>query len=234
MSMLRRRSRSILLDTDWREPIHAYGTTETFTLLTVFPSGTPPELSAGSHGIPSAGATVKIVDPFTGATVPLGHRGEIAVKGPSLMMGYAGVPLDETLDDEGFLRTGDGGWLDDEGRLFWEGRLNDIVKTGGANVSPIEVDDVIRGCPGVKVAQTVGVPDDLLGELVVTCIVEHEGAGLDENTIRDFAQRTLASFKVPRRVLFFAQEELETTGSAKIKTADLRILAASRLGVGQS
>ena len=215
--------------TDWSAPNEAYGNTETFTLITVFASNTPAEVSARSHGQPTAGSTVKIVDPLTGVIVPLGERGEIAVKGPTLMLGYLGIPLDESLDDEGYLRTGDGGYLDAEGRLFWEGRLNDIIKTGGANVSPLEIDEVIRDCPGVKITQTVGVPDELLGELVVTCIVPHEGAALTDADIRAFAKEKLASYKLPRRVLFFAEDELKTTGSAKVKTADLRKLAAERL-----
>jgi fatty-acyl-CoA synthase len=222
-------SRHPTVSTDWREPAQAYGNTETFTLITVFASGTPPELAGKSHGRPTAGSTIKVVDPLTGATMPMGERGEIAVKGPTLMLGYIGIPLDETLDDEGFLRTSDGGYIDELGRLYWEGRLNDIVKTGGANVSPLEIDAVIRECPGVKVTQTVGVPDDLLGEMVVGCIVPHEGVVLDEATIQAFAKQKLASYKVPRRVLFFAEDELATTGSSKIKTADLRKLAAARL-----
>ena len=161
--------------------------------------------------------------------MPIGERGEIAVKGPTLMMGYIGIPLSESVDDEGFLRTSDGGYIDEDGRLFWEGRLNDIIKTGGANVSPLEIDAVIRECPGVKISQTVGVPDELLGELVVSCIVPHEGAELDEATIRTYAKEKLASYKLPRRVLFVAEDDLETTGSSKIKTADLRKLAAERL-----
>ncbi len=215
--------------TDWREPAQAYGNTETFTLISVYASGTPAEVHNNSHGIPTAGSTIKVVDPLTGETMPIGERGEIAVKGPTLMLGYVGIPLDQSLDDEGFLRCSDGGYIDAEGRLYWEGRLNDIIKTGGANVSPLEIDDVIRKCPGVKASQTVGVPDDLLGELVVGCIVPHAGAVLDEETIRNFAKETLASYKVPRRVLFFAEEEFKTTGSSKIKTADLRKLASERL-----
>ena len=214
---------------NWRQPDWAFGNTETFTLITVFASGTPAEVTGTSHGIPTAGSIVKVVDPLTGATLPLGERGEIAVKGPTLMLGYLGIPLDRSLDEEGFLRTSDGGYIDETGRLYWEGRLNDIIKTGGANVSPLEIDDVIRTCPGVKVSQTVGVPDDLLGELVVACIVPHQGVTLDEDTIRKFAREKLASYKVPRRVLFVAEDELKTTGSAKIKTADLRKLASELL-----
>jgi len=222
-------SRHPTVNTDWREPAQAYGNTETFTLITVYPSGTPADVSGNSHGIPTAGSTIKIVDPLTGATMPLGERGEIAVKGPTLMLGYLGIPLDQSLDEDGFLRCSDGGYIDEQGRLYWEGRLNDIIKTGGANVSPLEIDAVIRECPGVKLSQTVGVPDHLLGEMVVGCIVAHTGASLDEAAIKGFAKEKLASYKVPRRVLFFAEDELKTTGSAKIKTDELRKLAAERL-----
>src|SRR4029077_7417535 len=103
------------------------------------------------------------------------------------------------------------------------------IKTGGANVSPVEVDEVIKTCPGVRVTQTVGVPDDLLGELVVACIVPQDGAALSEDEVRAFARQKLASYKVPRRVLFFADDEVQLTGSAKVKTADLRKLFAKTL-----
>jgi acyl-CoA synthetase (AMP-forming)/AMP-acid ligase II len=166
---------------------------------------------------------------LSGDVVPIGARGEIAVKGPTLMLGYLGIPSDQTLDENGYFRTGDGGYLDAAGRLFWEGRLNDIIKTGGANVSPAEIDDVIRECAGVKVVQTVGVPHDTLGEIVVTCIVPHAGAALDEAQVRAFAREKLASYKTPRRVLFFAEADLQLTGSNKVKTSDLRALAAKRL-----
>jgi fatty-acyl-CoA synthase len=214
---------------NWIDATHAYGSTETFTLSTVYPANTPDDISVGSHGLPVAGMTFKIIDPLSGDILPLGDRGEIAVKGPTLMLGYIGIALDETLDADGFFRTGDGGYFDEQGRLFWEGRLNDIIKTGGANVSPVEVDAVLAKCPGVKITKTVGVPDELLGELVVACIVPADGVHLREDDVRSFAKQQLASYKVPRRVLFFAENELETTGSAKVKASALRELAAQRL-----
>jgi len=217
------------VQSNWVEPRHCYGNTETFTISTAYPANTPREVGGTSHGLPLPGNSIKIVDPLSGAVLPVGEHGEIAVKGPTLMLGYVGVPRDETLDDEGYFRTGDGGYVDEAGRLFFEGRLNDIIKTGGANVSPAEVDEIIRDHAGVKVAQTVGVPDDLLGEMVVTCIVPHADAELDEEGVRGFAREKLASYKVPRRVLFFSDAELQLTGSAKVKTADLRKLASSRL-----
>lgn len=217
------------VSTDWTEPRWAYGNTETFTLSCAFPSRTPPEVAGESHGVPLPGNTLKIVDPRGGFIVSRGERGEIAVKGPTLMLGYIDVPLDETLDEEGFFRTGDGGYMDETGRLFWEGRLTDIIKTGGANVSPVEIDGVLAGFPGVKIGQTVGVPHDTLGEMVVTCVVPHGDTVLDEAGIREFLKERLASYKVPRRVLFFREDDLSMTGSAKVKSAALRELAAKRL-----
>tara|TARA_R110001599_G_scaffold26856_2_gene94622 strand:- start:60564 stop:62243 length:1680 start_codon:yes stop_codon:yes gene_type:complete len=217
------------INTDWREPYATYGNTETFTFSSTFPANTPEDVIGGSHGKPCPGNMFKIVAPLTGETVPMGERGEICVKGPTMMLGYIGIPLDETLDDEGYLRTGDGGWFDDQDRLHWEGRLNDIIKTGGANVSPLEIDAVLKKNPGIKAVQTVGIPHDTLGELVVSCIVLHDGAELDQSAVQAFAREKLASYKVPRRVLFFAEDDLELTGSSKIKAADVKALATQRL-----
>jgi fatty-acyl-CoA synthase len=214
---------------EWHEPGHAYGNTETFTITTGYPANTPPEVHADSFGVALPGVTLKITDPLTGGLVPRGEAGEISVKGPTLMLGYIGTPLDETLDSEGFFATGDGGYLDDAGRLYWQGRLTDIIKTGGANVSPREVDEALIAHSGVKVAQTVGVPHQTLGEVVVSCVVPHDEVSLDIEQLLAFLRRRLASYKVPRHVLFFGEDEVAVTGNAKIKAGALRELAAKRL-----
>ena len=213
----------------WIDPFWSYGNTETFTISTSFPCDSPPEVAGGSNGEALPGNTIKIVDPETGAVVRRGERGEIAVKGPTLMLGYIGMPLSQTLDEEGFFRTGDGGYIDERDRLHFDGRLTDIIKTGGANVSPVEVDSVLTTCPGVKMGQTVGVAHETLGEMVVSCIVPHVGAAIDETTVRDFLKQRLASYKVPRRVLFLTEEEVSLTGSAKIKSGAMRELVSKRL-----
>lgn len=222
------------INVSWQEPTSAYGNTETFTISSIFESGTPAERIAGSSGEPQPGMTFKIIDPLSGETMPLGQEGEIAVKGPTLMLGYLGIPLDETLDEQGFLRTGDGGYLDAEGRLYWKGRLNDIIKTGGANVSPREIDANLLENPAIKLCQTVGIPHDTLGEMVVSCVVPHEGESLSPEVITSYLKERLASYKVPRVVLLFDESDLQTTGTAKIKTAELRDTVTKRLEAGNS
>lgn len=219
--------------TDWRLPM-AFGTTETMTISTCYDADTSVEQYAGSAGAPLPGNILKIIDPLTGAVLPRGQRGEIVIKGPTLMLGYLGKPVEEAFDDEGYYRTGDGGYVDSVGRLYWEGRLTEIIKTGGANVSPLEIDAVLALCPGVKRAQTVGVPHDTLGEMVVSCLVPHEGASLEESAVRAFAKERLASFKVPRRVLLLREDEVAVTGNGKVRIGELRALACARISAASA
>lgn len=214
--------------TNWRH-CPAFGTTETLTIMAAVPANTPKEIYRGSFGQPLPGNILKIFHPLTGDVMPIGQRGEIAVKGPTLMLGYIGKTADQCFDADGFYCTGDGGYVDEEGNLFWEGRLTDMIKTGGANVAPQEVDEVLANYPGVKRAQTVGVPHDTLGEMVVSCLIPHEGVELDAGTVTAFLKTKLASFKMPRAILLFQEHEFAVTGSEKVKTGVLKELAAQRL-----
>jgi len=216
--------------TDWKLP-DSFGTTETMTILSSFDADTSADDYAGSFGAPLPGNVIKIVDPQTGEVLPRGERGEICVKGPTLMLGYTGKPREETFDEEGFYCTGDGGYVDDADRLYWEGRLNDIIKTGGANVSPEEIDTAIAAFAGVKRTQTVGVPHDTLGEMAVACIVPVDGVELKESALIAHLKDHLASFKIPREVLIFSEEEFPLTGNEKARAGDIRQLARKRLGI---
>jgi fatty-acyl-CoA synthase len=217
------------IKTKYREPMASYGNTETFTISASYSADTPVEIQEGTHGEALPGMTLKIVDPLTGALLPRGQRGEIAVKGATLMLGYLGIPLEESLDEDGFFATGDGGFVNDRGQLVWEGRLNDIIKTGGANVSPAEIDEAMELHPTVKIGRAVGVPHDTLGEMVVACVVPQEGEQLDEDALRDFLKQRLASFKVPRKFLLMEEDDLPLTGSKKVKSGVLREIVAKRL-----
>ena len=224
---LRRAQKSIA--TGWIEPHGTYGATETFTISAAYPCGSPEDLWKHCNGGALPGNTIKIVDPLTGQILKRGETGEIAVKGPTLMLGYVGIPNDEALDENGFYHAGDGGFIDERDRLVFQGRLGDIIKTGGANVSPVEVDWTLCNCPGVKVCKTTGVPHETLGEMVVSCVVRSEGHDLSEAEVIQFLKARLASYKVPRKVLFIEQGDMDFTDTAKIKPAEAKAFAVRKL-----
>jgi fatty-acyl-CoA synthase len=219
---------SVHVDDVW-SPRAAYGLSETCTIVSSLPADTPPEVRARSQGKILPGNVVRIVDPETGEPQPAGVTGEIAVKGPTLMQGYVKALPEQCFDTDGFFHTGDAGSCDDDGFLHWTGRTTDMIKTGGANVSPVEIEEALLHHPALKAAVAVGVRDDLLGERVVLCAVAHEGSEVSEDDVRLFLRGRLASYKIPREVLFFADGELSLTANAKIRSAELRRRATERL-----
>lgn len=217
------------LEKDVYSTYASYGLSETFTICSALPASTPAEVRRPTHGKPLPGMTIRIVDPETGEALPAGEHGEIAVKGRTLMRGYYKVDPEEYLDENGFFRTRDAGMLDEAGCLHWTGRLSNLIKTGGANVSPLEIEQRAMRFPGLYVAAAVGVPHPTLGEAVVLCAVPVEGAELDADALRAFLKEGLAAYKVPRAVLLFDESEVEYTGSQKLQVAPLKEKAAARL-----
>ena len=223
--------RVVEIDGDPGDPRAAYGLTETFTICTSIPSNSPLELRETTHGVPLPGMAIRIVDPDSGEPLGVGETGEIAVKGVTLMRGYYKIAPEECFDDDGWFRTKDSGHLDDAGYLHWHGRLSGLIKTAGANVSPAEVEAAVASWGRLKLGSAVGVPHPRFGEAVVLCAVR----SLDPVSAEDISghlRGVLASYKVPRRVLFFDNEELTFTGSQKVRLEDLRSLAARRLAEG--
>lgn len=216
----------------------SYGLSETFTLATALPADAPAPLRHGTNGPPLPGNTVRIVDPETGAPVPTGEKGEIALKGPTLMLGYAKVEPENAFDAEGYFRTQDGGFLDADGNLHWKGRLSNLIKTGGANVSPLEIETALADYPGVKTAHAVGVPHPTLGEIIVLCAVPTGAAGsLDLEAIRAHLRDRIAAYKLPRYALEVAAADVAYTGTQKVQLDPLRekaleSLCASREEIG--
>ena len=219
---------SVNVEDAW-SPRAAYGLSETCTIVSSLPCDTPREIRERSQGAILPGNLVRIVDRETGDALPVGTIGEIAVKGPTLMLGYVKKLPEECFDEDGFFHTGDAGYVDSESFLHWTGRMTDMIKTGGANVSPVEIEETLLRHSGLKAALAVGVPDDKLGEMVVLCAVAHDGVSVDENDVRDFLRGRVATYKIPRRVLFFDEGELSLTGNAKIRSDELRRLAMERL-----
>jgi fatty-acyl-CoA synthase len=207
----------------------SYGMSETFTLATALAADTPAERRKGTNGPALPGTEVRIVDPHTGAVLAAGEKGEIAVRGLTLMSGYAKVEPELFLDADGFFHTQDGGYLDEAGDLHWTGRLSNLIKTGGANVSPLEIETALASHPDVKLAVAVGVGHPTLGEVVVLCAVPVAGRTVDEAAIRAFLRQRLAAYKVPRRVLAFRADQVSYTGNQKVQVEPLRKLAVERL-----
>jgi len=218
------------VNTHWRG-WQGHGMTETFTLISVTYGD---DFREGSFGSVLPGNTVRIVDPESGEVLPLGKTGEIIVKGPTTMLGYLTVPPEATFDAEGFIHTADAGHLGEDGHLYWEGRLSEIIKTGGANVSPTEIDEVLAEHAGILRCCTVGIPDEDLGEKVLSCVVLREGHTLTEDEVRAFGKRYLSSYKVPRRVLFMREVDFPKTGSDKVRRSELRAIAEQRLAAEQA
>ncbi len=208
----------------------SYGLSETFTLASALPASAPAELRHATSGRPLPGMRLRIVDPDTGAPVAaVGDKGEIAVQGATLMRGYYKVAPELFLDEDGYFHTQDGGSFDPDGYLHWSGRLSNLIKSGGANVSPLEIERALEGHADLLIAQAVGVPHPVLGEVIVLCAVRRPGATLDEATLRAGLRERLAAYKVPRRVLFFSPDELSYTANQKLQVGPLRELALRRL-----
>ncbi|MEZ5504320.1 MAG: AMP-binding protein, partial [Halioglobus sp.] len=207
----------------------SFGMTETFTFTANLPADSPVELRRGTAGKPLPGMHVRILDTQTGAPLPVGEEGEIAVKGLTLMRGYYKVEPEASFDDEGFYHSQDGGHLDEAGYLHWTGRLSNIIKTGGANVSPLEIEEALLSYPNLRIGIAFGAPHPVLGEVIVLCAVAMQGQQLVEDEIRAFLRGRLAAYKVPRRVLLFAESDLSFTGNQKIQAGKLIEAALARL-----
>jgi fatty-acyl-CoA synthase len=207
----------------------SYGSSETFTSATALPFGSPLE-EIITYGRLVPGSQMRIVDPDSGRSLGPGEEGEIILKGPTLMKGYLKVAPEHTLDGEGFFHTGDSGWFDEHGLLHFTGRFNNMIKTSGANVSPLEVEEALVNHPDIDAAAVVGIPASTVGELVVACVVPRSGASLTESSIRESLRETLSSYKIPRRVLFFSdQSQLPRTASNKFSVNAIRDLVTDLL-----
>jgi acyl-CoA synthetase (AMP-forming)/AMP-acid ligase II len=174
-----------------------------------------PEEHSGSFGPPISGLEHRIVDPATGVAVPEGAEGEIWVRGASLMEGLYKRERRDTFDADGWYRTGDKGFFRD-GLLFFTGRLTEMIKTGGANVAPVEVEQAVQSLPGVKVAFVVGVPDAERGELVGCLVCPEPGHHLDPASLTAQLRELLSTYKVPRRMVVVPYDEAPWLPSGKV------------------
>jgi fatty-acyl-CoA synthase len=207
----------------------SFGMTETFTFTTNLPADAPVNLRRETAGQTLPGMSVRILDKQSGAPLPANEEGEIAVKGLTLMRGYYKVEPEATFYDEGYYHSQDGGHLDTQGYLHWKGRLSNIIKTGGANVSPLEIEAALLSFPNMRIGIPFGAPHPSLGEVIVLCAVAMQGHTLQEKDILALLREKLASYKLPRKILLFSENDLSFTGNQKIQSSKLIEQALARL-----
>ncbi len=182
----------------------------------------PREHLLRSAGKPMPWVELRVVDQRTGAECAADEVGEVWMRAPNVMAGYFNRPAETAaaLTEDGWLRTGDGGYLDAEGHLFLTDRIKDMIVSGGENVYPVEVEEALAQHPGVAEVTVIGVPDERWGETVTALVVPAPGAAIAAEDLIAFARERLAGYKLPRTVDFV--DVLPRTPSGKVLKRELR------------
>jgi long-chain acyl-CoA synthetase len=212
----------------FRAPLfQVYGSTETTGAITQLdpddhdPDGPRAHLMR-SAGKPYPWVELKAVDPASDEDAKPGDVGEIWIRSSQVTPGYWARPEEtaQALTDDGWFRTGDAGYLDDEGYLFLTDRIKDMIVTGAENVYPIEVENVLSGHPDIADVAVIGVPDEKWGETVKAVVVAQEGATVDADALLGWCKENIAGFKRPRSI--DVVDALPRNASGKILKKDLR------------
>ncbi len=204
--------------------VQMYGMTETSgTIVTLNPEDHDPDGSEKmrSVGKPLHGVEVKVID-AEGKSLAARSVGEIAVRSVKNMTGYWNKPdaTAQTIDAEGWLRTGDAGYLDEDGYLYIHDRVKDMIISGGENIYPAEVENALYSHPKIADVAVIGVPDEKWGETVMAYIVAKDGETLESDEVIAYARTQIAGFKCPKRVAFIPA--LPRNASGKILRRELR------------
>jgi acyl-CoA synthetase (AMP-forming)/AMP-acid ligase II len=204
--------------------VQMYGMTETSgTIVALPPEDHDPAHGArlGSVGLPLPGVELKICD-AAGAALATGECGEILTRSIANMSGYFNRPEEtaKTVDPDGWLHTGDAGFIDAGGYLFLRDRIKDMIISGGENVYPVEVENALRMHPDVLDVAVIGVPDETWGERVLAVVVTKEGEPQDASALIDFARTKIARYKCPKQIEFL--QALPRNVSGKILRRELR------------
>tara|TARA_B100001146_G_C15992620_1_gene353274 strand:+ start:48 stop:674 length:627 start_codon:yes stop_codon:yes gene_type:complete len=183
-----------------------------------------------ASGHPLPGYEFKIIEPDTGRTQEFGTMGELCVRGYSVMQGYYKKPQETSavIDEEGWLHTGDVGVMRDDLRVRFMGRYKDMLKVGGENVDPMEVEAFILSLAAINKVQIIGIPHTRLSEVPCACVVLETGHSLELQVLADFCRGQMASFKIPHHLILM--DEFPMTSSGKVQKFKLRELAEQQLG----
>ncbi len=199
-----------------------FGQTECSPVASMTNPGDRVEDKANTIGPPMPGVEVKIIDPETGQTLPVGQAGEFLTRGYHVMKGYFQNPeaTNKAIDDQGWLHTGDLCSMDERGYCSVEGRLTDMIIRGGENIYPKELEILLFEHESVAEVAIVGLPDDKFGETVGAFIRPAEGHEVDKVTLFDYLRQHLAKHKTPKQ--WFSVDQFPLTGSGKIQKFKLR------------
>ena len=201
-----------------------YGMTETSPISTMSARDDALERRVGTVGRVQPHIEIKIIDPATGAIAPRGAAGEFCTRGYSVMMGYWNNEAATTaaIDEAGWMHSGDLATLDAEGYVNIVGRIKDMIIRGGENIYPREIEEYLHTHPGISEAQVIGIPSLKYGEEVMAWIKPRPGQSLTEEEMTGFCRGRIATYKVPRHVVF---TEVPKTSTGKIQKFKLRELA---------
>jgi acyl-CoA synthetase (AMP-forming)/AMP-acid ligase II len=190
-----------------------FGMTEAGGAITCSRLDATAEEQISTTGRPVSRMEVKVVDPESGADLPTGAEGELIVRGGGLFAGYYKDPESTAavVDEDGWLHSGDLGSIDADGMVTYVGRLKEMLKVGGENVAPTEVESHISGHAEVKLVQVVGVPDERLDEVPAAFVELIPGATVSEEDVIAWCRGAIASFKVPRHVRFVTEWPMSAT-----------------------
>jgi acyl-CoA synthetase (AMP-forming)/AMP-acid ligase II len=201
--------------------VTGWGLTESTASVTYTAPDDDVEILARSVGRAAPGFDIRIVD-GAGAPLPAGETGEVLVRGACVMAGYFGKPAAtaETLDADGWLRSGDLGRIDESGRLYLAGRIKEMFKSGGYNVYPREVELVLEAHPAIALAVVVAAPDPVYYEIGCAFLIRKDGCRAEESEVADFCRDRLANYKIPK--LFVIRDALPMLAIGKIDKVALR------------
>jgi acyl-CoA synthetase (AMP-forming)/AMP-acid ligase II len=183
-----------------------------------------PESRRGSFGKPAPGFETKIIDPDAGTALGVNTIGELCIRGPYVMQGYYGRAREECFDADGWFHTGDLVRQDDDGFVYYLGRRSAMIKTAGANVSPVEVEHAIAKISGGTVAHVLGVADAERGEVVAAVLILEPDIAFDEDALRRELKSELSAYKIPKRFARVRQAEMPLLSSGKPDLERLRAL----------
>ncbi len=210
--------------------LSAYGLSESAPVSTL-PYEDTLENCITTVGKPMNHILLKVIDPETGKECAPGQKGEIIVRGENLMTGYYKIRIeDQSIDGQGWLHTGDLGYLREDGYLCFSGRLKELIIRGGENIMPGDVAAAVSTLPQIEDVKVVGVPSDFYGEEVCACIILKQGAAFDHEEAKQKLKERVASFKIPS--FFIEYDEFPVLATGKVDMVSLKKDAAEKIAKG--